>query len=198
MFTGVNDMSFELVRKMVQDAVKSLFWQFRAVFDVVYFESDYRLVPDSGKKIHAAFNEAFNGGQKMPILATPEDCRCFLGVYGNNLYRAIHDWDHYQAYTEGFGTTKLQDEAALNLKMVSRILANIDAIDAGLRRAIEVCLLADLVGQAYYFAQRKTFVGNEKQLDFVVWLVGHLDWLGIDANGPHYDKWEKIVFPDFS
>ena len=198
-FSGVNDVSFQLVRDTAKEAVKSLFWQYRHVFNVVYFESDYQLVPATGKQIYAAFTGAFNGGQKMPILKTPSDCQCFLGVYANNLYRAIHDYDHYQAYQEGHGTTKLNDEAALNRKMVNRIMGNLcPSIDAGLRRAIELCLLADLVGQSYYYAQHKNFIDNKKQLAFVVWLVSELDRLGIGVADADHKKWSSIVFPDFS
>lgn len=198
MFTGVNDMGFELVRKIAQEAVKDMARDFRHVFEVIYFENDFEKVPSTGKQIYAAFESAFKGGPLMPILATPSDCQCFLGVEGNDIYRVIHDFDHFVAYQEGFGTTKLTDEAALNRKMVNRILSNIDAIDSGLRRTIELCLLADLVGQSYYFAQRKNFVGNEQQLSFVVWLVSELDRLEIGVTDADHEKWSSIVFPDFS
>ena len=199
MFSGVNDASFGLVRKMAQEAVKDMVQAFSHVFDVVYFESDYQLVPATGKQIYAAFAEAFNGGPLMQILKTPADCQCFLGVDGNDIYRVIHDYDHYIAYTEGFGTTKLADEAALNRRMVNRILGNIGGpIDSGLRRAIGLCLLADLVGQSYYYAQHKNFIGNKKQLDFVVWLVSELDRLDIGVADADHEKWSSIVFPDFS
>lgn len=198
MFTGISDASFELVRDLAKESVMGLVWRFQHVFDVTYFEGDFEKVPATGKQIYAAFESAFNGGPLMPILKTPADCECFLGVAGNDVYRTIHDFDHYIAYQDGFGTTRLDDEAALNRLMVNRILANIDAIDSGLRRAVELCLLADLVGQSYYFAQHKNFVGNERQLEFVVWLVGQLDWLGIGVTDADHEKWSSIVFPDFS
>ena len=198
MFTGINDASFAMVRDIAKESVMGLVWKFQHVFNVSYLESDFEKVPSTGKQIYAAFESAFNGGQKMPILKTPADCQCFLGVDGNDVYRVIHDYDHYQAYTEGFGTTKLKDEAALNRLMVNRIMGNIDAIDAGLRRAAELCLLADLVGQSYYYAQHKNFVGNEQQLSFVLWLVSELDRLGIGVSNADHEKWSSIVFPDFS
>lgn len=200
MFTSAFDPDFIAVRNTAYIAAKRMQQDYLPVFSVAYLEGDYKRVPDTGRKIYDRFLSALNDGEKMPILATPADCQCFLFRDGNDIYRTVHDYDHFLAYPLGKGTTSLANESALNLKMVRRLLdyAKVDIKDTGILYSMELCLLADLVGQSYYYAQNKAFINNKKQLDFVVWLVGQLDWLGIDANGPHYDKWLSIVFPDFS
>lgn len=200
MFSSAFDAGFVAVRNAAYIAAKRMQADYMPVFSVTYLESDYTRVPDTGRKIYDRFLSAFNDGEKMPILATPEDCQCFLFCEGNDIYRTIHDLDHFLAYPLGKGTTSLANESALNLKMVRRLLdyAKVDIKDTGILYSMELCLLADLVGQSYYYAQNKAFINNKKQIDFVVWLVGQLDWLGIDANGLHHEKWLSIVFPDFS
>lgn len=140
----------------------------------VTFESDHEKVPSTGKAIAAAFDVALKGGDKMPILATPQDCQCFLGEKANNIYRALHDFDHYQAYMSGNGgTTKLADEVALNVLMVDRIMASVTENQdiADTTRAI---LFADLVGQAVYYAKHKDFISNHGQAEFARWLGGYV------------------------
>ena len=149
------------------------------VFSIVYFESSAEKVPSTGKAIHKAFQSAMNGGQKMPILATPKDCACFLGEQGNNIYRAIHDYDHFIFFENGLGgTTKLQDEIVLNQKMVKLIMVyaekhvnTFDSDSESVAFALEACLYADLVGQAFYYAAKKDFITNKGQLAFVQWLA---------------------------
>ena len=170
------------------------------VFNVCYFEDDADKVPATGKTIYASFAAAFNGGQKMPILKTPIDCECFLGIHGNDVYRVLHDYDHFCTYRLGIGgTTKLQDEDVLNRKMVDRIMRasglTRGGFDGDLWCVLKACLLADLVGQSYYFSQRKNFVHNEKQLDFVRWTAEQI--LGQVFAAGTVD-FTAIVFPDFS
>lgn len=140
----------------------------------VVFENKPEKVPSTGKAIAAAFGVALKGGDKMPILATPKDCKCFLGEKGNNVYRALHDFDHYQAYITGNGgTTKLADEIALNVAMVNRIMAVVTECQdiADTTRAI---LFADLVGQAVYYDKHKDFISNHGQAEFAKWLGGYV------------------------
>lgn len=169
------------------------------IFRACYFEDDADKVPATGKSIYAAFSAAFNGEAKMPILKTPIDCQCFLGIRGNDVYRVLHDYDHFSAYKLGKGTTKLADEDRLNRIMVNRIVGatNIGrgGIFDGIWCVLKSCLLADLVGQSYYFSQRKSFVGNERQLDFVYWTAEQIMPQVIEAGTADFTA---IVFPDFS
>ena len=170
------------------------------VFRVCYLEYNADKVPSTGKAIFNAFTEAFNGGQKMPILKTPLDCECFLGVRGNDIYRALHDYDHFCAMRDGVGgTTRLQDEDMLNRAMVERIV-NASGFTRGgfyseVWAVLKACLLADLVGQSYYYAQKKDFVGNEKQLDFVKWTSEKILAQVVDTGSADFNA---IAFPDFS
>ena len=140
----------------------------------VTFENNPEKVPSTGKAIAAAFDAALKGGDKMPILATPKDCQCFLGVADNDVYRALHDFDHYQAYITGNGgTTKLADEIALNMHMVNRIMALVTE-NQDIADTVRALLLADLVGQAVYYAKHKDFISNHGQAEFAKWLGGYI------------------------
>ena len=184
-------------RKAMEDI--HVYGTYAHVFNVCYFEDDADKVPATGKAIHAAFGAAFNGGPMMPILKTPIDCRCFLGVHGNDVYRALHDYDHFSAYKLGKGTTKLEDEDRLNRIMVNRIVGatNIgrSGFDGDLWAVLKACLLADLVGQSYYFAQHKSFVDNKRQMDFVRWTATIILPQVIETGTADFTS---IVFPDFS
>ena len=140
----------------------------------VTFENNLEKVPSTGKQIAAAFDAALKGCAKMPILATPSDCQCFLGEKANNVYRALHDFDHYQAFMGGNGgTTKLADEIELNVLMVNRIMALVTEHQdiADTTRAL---LFADLVGQSFYYAKNKDFISNHGQAEFAKWLGGYI------------------------
>ena len=141
----------------------------------VTFESHPEKVPSTGKAIAAAFDAALKGGDKMPILATPSDCQCFLGEKANNVYRALHDLDHYQAYITGNGgTTKLSDEIALNVFMVNRVMSVACAENQDIADTTHALLFADLVGQAFYYAKHKDFISNHGQAEFAKWLGGYI------------------------
>lgn len=145
------------------------------LLDRVTFENNPEKVPSTGKAIAAAFDAALKGGDKMPILATPKDCECFLGEKGNNVYRALHDFDHYQAYITGNGgTTKLADEIELNVHMVNRIMAMVCAENQDIADTTCALLFADLVGQAVYYAKHKDFISNYGQSEFATWLGGYI------------------------
>ena len=170
------------------------------VFRVCNLEYNADKVPSTGKQIFKAFTEAFNGEQKMQILKTPSDCQCFLGVEGNDVYRALHDYDHFCAMRDGLGgTTRLHDENTLNRIMVERIVAASGVSRVGFYivvwAVLKACLLADLVGQAYYYAQHKNFVGNEQQLNFVKWTAEQILDQVIETGTADFDG---IIFPDFS
>ena len=170
------------------------------VFRVCFLEYNADKVPSTGKAIFNAFSVAFNGGDKMPILKTPLDCQCFLGIRGNDVYRALHDHDHYQAYKLGIGgTTRLEDEDMLNRTMVERIMRTTGLTRSGfhaeLWAVLKACLLADLVGQSYYFQQHKSFVLNDAQSYFVRWTAEKI--LG-QVFATYTADFTNIVFPDFS
>lgn len=170
------------------------------VFRVCILEYNADKVPSTGKAIFKAFTEAFNGGQKMPILKTPLDCSCFLGVRGNDVYRALHDYDHFCAMRDGIGgTTRLQDEVMLNQVMVERIVNASGLTRVGFYSnvwaVLKACLLADLVGQSYYYAQKKDFVGNERQLGFVKWTAEKILPQVIETGSADFNA---VTFPDFS
>ena len=163
----------------------------------VTFENNPEKVPSTGKAIAAAFDAALRGGDKMPILATPKDCECFLGVAGNDVYRALHDFDHYQAYITGSGgTTKLADEVALNMHMVNRIMAMLNE-DQDIADTVRALLLADLVGQSVYYAKHKDFISNHGQAEFAKWLGGYI-LASILSDDDPLQTIEKIkVWPKF-
>ena len=157
---------------VAREAVGTLEAYSTDLLERVTFESDPEKVPSTGKTIAAAFDAALKGGAKMPILATPSDCKCFLGEKANNVYRALHDFDHYQAYITGSGgTTKLSDEIALNVHMVDRIMAMVTA-HQDIADTVRAILFADLVGQAVYYAKHRDFISNHGQADFAKWLGG--------------------------
>ena len=200
--TAMIDDHFATAMGAARHAMEDLRWhtEYAHVFRACYFEYDANNVPATGKAIHAAFSAAFDGGQKMPILKTPLDCQCFLGIRGNDVYRALHDWDHYHAYKLGIGgTTKLQDEDMLNRAMVERIMQATGVTSGGfygeLWAVLKACLLAGLVGQSYYYAQHKNFVRNDAQLEFVRWTAEKI-------LGQVFATWtadfSAIAFPDFS
>lgn len=183
-------------------AMEDIRWcvEYAHVFSVCCFEYDAEKVPATGKAIYAAFDAAFNGGPKMPILKTPLDCQCFLGIRGNDVYRVLHDHDHYQAYKLGIGgTTRLEDEDMLNRAMVERIMRATGITHGGfngeLWAVLKACLLADMVGQAYYFQQHKSFVRNDAQLGFVRWTAEKI--LG-QVLATWTADFTNIAFPDFS
>lgn len=160
---------------VARDAMGKLEAYSADLLDRVVFESNPEKVPSTGKQIAAAFDAALKVGDKMPILATPEDCKCFLGERGNNIYRALHDFDHYQAYITGNGgTTKLADEIALNVLMVNRIMAVACAENQDIADTTRAILFADLVGQAVYYAKHKDFISNNGQAEFAKWLGGYV------------------------
>ena len=170
---------FKAAQAVARFAMRDMRDNMPHVFSIVYFESNAEKVPSTGKAIHKAFQSAMNGVKKMPILATPKDCACFLGEHGNNIYRAIHDYDHFIFFENDCGgTTKLHDEIILNQKMVKFIMAYAeeyigvsDSESESVTLALESCLYADLVGQAFYYANKKDFITNEGQLAFVKWLA---------------------------
>lgn len=160
---------------VARDAIGTLAAYSADLLDRVVFENNPEKVPSTGKQIAAAFDVALKGGDKMPILATPEDCKCFLGEKGNNVYRALHDFDHYQAYITGNGgTTKLADEVNLNVLMVNRIMAVACAENQDIADTTRALLFADLVGQAVYYAKHKDFISNHGQSEFAKWLGGYI------------------------
>ena len=155
-----------------QAVVKLAYNEQPELFEYVFFESDAKKVPSTGKTIAAVFKDAFHGGPKMPILKTPADCKCFLGVIGNDVYRVLHDYDHFVHYTMGLGgTTKLEDEVQMNLELAQRIVGYVKTDNPYVKIVAESCLYADLIGQAFYYANKKDFVSNEGQLAFVQWLA---------------------------
>lgn len=185
---------------VARDAIGTLAAYSADLLDRVVFENNPEKVPSTGKAIHAAFDAAIKGGPKMPILKTPLDCQCFLGIRGNDVYRVLHDHDHYQAYKLGIGgTTRLEDEDMLNRAMVERIMRATGITRSGfhadLWAVLKACLLADLVGQAYYFQQHKSFVRNDAQSAFVRWTAEKI--LG-QVLATWTADFTNIVFPDFS
>lgn len=173
---------FKAAQAVARFALRDMRDNMPQIFGIVYFESNAEKVPSTGKAIHKSFQVAMSGGQRMPILATPKDCACFLGEQGNNIYRAIHDYDHFIFFKNGWGgTTKLQDEITLNQKMVKFIMAcaekyvnTFESDSESVTLALESCLYADLIGQAFYYNAKKDFVSNEGQLAFVQWLASAL------------------------
>ena len=193
----IDQKLYNMAARVARDAIGTIELYSADLLERVTFESNPEKVPSTGKTIAAAFDAALKGGDKMPILATPSDCKCFLGEKANNVYRALHDFDHYQAYITGNGgTTKLADEIALNMFMVNRIMAlvteNQDIADT--TRAI---LFADLVGQSFYYAKHKDFISNHGQAEFAKWLGGYI-LAGILSGEDPLQTIEKIkVWPKF-
>ena len=193
----IDQKLYNIAARVAREAMGTLAVYSADLLDRVTFESNSEKVPSTGKQIAAAFRAAFDNGDKMPILKTPADCKCFLGVAGNDVYRALHDFDHYQAYIAGNGgTTKLADEVALNVHMVDRIMAMV-AEDQDIADTTRAILFADLVGQAFYYANKKDFISNEGQADFAKWLGGYV-LAGILTGDDPLQTIEKIkVWPKF-
>lgn len=183
---------------VAREAIGTLELYSADLLERVTFENDPEKVPSTGKTIAASFDAALKGGDKMPILATPKDCKCFLGEKANNVYRALHDFDHYQAYITGNGgTTKLADEVALNVHMVNRIMAMACAENQNIADTTRAVLFADLVGQSFYYAKHKDFISNHGQEDFAKWLGGYI-LAGILSGEDPLQTIEKIkVWPKF-
>ena len=183
---------------VARDAIGTLEAYSADLLERVVFENNPEKVPSTGKAIAAAFDVALKGGDKMPILATPKDCQCFLGEKGNDTYRALHDFDHYQAYITGNGgTTKLSDEIALNLYMVDKIMAMMVVDCQDIKDAAHAILFADLVGQSFYYAKHKDFISNHGQEEFAKWLGGYI-LAGILSGEDPLQTIEKIkVWPKF-
>ncbi len=193
---------FATAMAAAQNAMQDLRYaaDYAHVFRVCSLEYNADKVPSTGEAIFNAFSVAFNGGHKMPILKTPLDCNCFLGVRGNDVYRALHDYDHFCAMRDGLGgTTRLHDEDMLNRVMVDRIVNASGFARVGFYSKVwavlKACLLADLVGQAYYYAQKKDFVGNERQLDFVKWTAEKILPQVAESGSADFNA---ITFLDFS
>ena len=171
----LNQRLYNIAARVAREAVSTIELYSADLLERVTFENDPEKVPSTGKAIAAAFDVALKGGDKMPILATPKDCKCFLGEKGNNVYRALHDFDHYQAYITGNGgTTKLSDEIELNVHMVNRIMAMAQADNQDIADTTRALLFADLVGQAVYYAKHKDFISNYGQSEFTKWLGGYI------------------------
>ena len=171
----IDQKLYAIAARVAREAIGTLEVYSAELLERVTFESDPEKVPSTGKAIAAAFDAALKGGDKMPILATPKDCQCFLGEKGNSVYRALHDFDHYQAYITGNGgTTKLSDEIALNMFMVDRIMAVACAANQDIADTTRALLFADLVGQAFYYAKHKDFISNHGQAEFARWLGGYI------------------------
>ena len=183
---------------VAREAVGTLEEYSADLLERVTFENNPEKVPSTGKAIAAAFDAALKGGDKMPILATPKDCQCFLGEKANNVYRALHDFDHYQAFITGNGgTTKLADEIALNMFMVNRIMAVACAEHRDIADTTHALLFADLVGQSFYYAKHKDFISNHGQAEFAKWLGGYV-LAGILQGIDPLQTVEKIkVWPTF-
>ena len=193
----IDQKLYNIAARVAREAVGTLETYSADLLERVTFENDPEKVPATGKAIAAAFDAALKGGEKMPILATPSDCKCFLGEKSNNVYRALHDFDHYQAYITGNGgTTKLADEVALNVHMVDRIMAMVTE-DQDIADTTRAILFADLVGQSFYYAKHKDFISNYGQAEFAKWLGGYI-LAGVLSGDEPLQTIEKIkVWPKF-
>ena len=193
----IDQRLYNIAARVASEAIGTLEAYSADLLERVTFENNPEKVPSTGKTIAAAFDAALKGGAKMPILATPTDCKCFLGEKANNVYRALHDFDHYQAYITGNGgTTKLADEIALNVHMVNRIMA-IVAENQDIADTTRAILFADLVGQSFYYAKHKDFISNHSQAEFSKWLGGYI-LAGILSGDEPLQTIEKIkVWPRF-
>ena len=193
----IDQSLYNIAAHVAREAVSTLELYSADLLKHVTFENSPEKVPSSGKTIASAFDAALKGGDKMPILATPLDCKCFLGEKANNVYRALHDFDHYQAYITGNGgTTRLADEVALNVHMVNRIMAMVTE-NQDIADTTYAILFADLVGQSFYYAKHKDFVSNHGQAEFAKWLGGYI-LAGILSGEEPLQTIEKIkVWPKF-
>lgn len=194
----IDQRLYNIAARVAREAIGTLELYSADLLERVTFENNPEKVPSTGKTIAAAFDAALKGGDKMPILATPSDCKCFLGEKANNVYRALHDFDHYQAYITGNGgTTKLADEIALNVYMVNRIMAVVCAENQDIADTTRAILFADLVGQSFYYAKHKDFISNHGQAEFAKWLGGYILG-GILSGDDPLQTIEKIkVWPKF-
>lgn len=193
----IDQRLYNIAARVAREAIGTLELYSADLLERVTFENNPEKVPSTGKTIAAAFDVALKGGDKMPILATPSDCECFLGEKANNVYRALHDFDHYQAYITGNGgTTKLADEIALNVFMVNRIMAMVTE-HQDIADTTHAILFADLVGQSFYYAKHKDFISNHGQAEFAKWLGGYI-LAGILSGDDPSQTIEKIkVWPKF-
>lgn len=194
----IDQRLYNIAARVAREAMGTIELYSADLLERVTFENDPEKVPSTGKQIAAAFDVALKGGDKMPILATPKDCKCFLGEKGNNVYRALHDFDHYQAYITGNGgTTKLADEVNLNVLMVNRIMAVACTDNQDIADTTRAILFADLVGQAVYYAKHKDFISNHGQAEFAKWLGGYI-LAGILSGEDLFQTIEQVkVWPKF-
>lgn len=124
-------------------------------------------VPETGKAIHAMWQEAKLGRTPFRVLNSANDPEnLYFSPQVNLLYRAVHDIDHALWYSAGKGTTKFEHELFLNCLMAKRVY---DWCMQDAYYTEQDALLAffavyhDTVGQVYYYKEHGDFVVNQRE-----------------------------------
>ena len=124
------------------------------------------VVPETGKAIHAMWEQAKLGMTPFRVLNSANDAEnLYFSPQVNLLYRAVHDIDHALWYSAGKGTTKFEHELFLNCLMAKRVY---DWCTQDVYYTEQDALLAffavyhDTVGQVYYYKEHGDFVVNQR------------------------------------
>lgn len=123
-------------------------------------------VPETGKAIHAMWEQAKLGMTQFRVLNTANDAEnLYFSPQANLLYRTVHDIDHALWYSVGRGTTRYEDERFLNCLMAKRVYdwcmqdtyySEVDALQAFF------AVYHDTVGQVEYYKEHQDFVVNQR------------------------------------
>ena len=123
-------------------------------------------VPESGKAIHAMWQQAKHGNVPFKVFNGANAAEnLYFSPRANLLYRAVHDVDHAIAYSIARGTTKYEDELYLNCLMAKRVY---DWCTQDVYYTEQDALLAffamyhDTVGQVHYYKEHGDFVVNQR------------------------------------
>ncbi|QNO11428.1 hypothetical protein Aristophanes_00004 [Acinetobacter phage Aristophanes] len=125
-----------------------------------------RDVPETGKAIHAMWEQAKLGMTPFRVLNSANDPEnLYFSPQANLLYRAVHDIDHALWYSAGKGTTKFEHELFLNCLMAKRVydwcMQDVYYTEQDALRVF-FAMYHDTVGQVYYYREHNDFCVNQR------------------------------------
>lgn len=158
----VNPKLDTIVYRCLSDAVSEITKHNRIAFE--YTEQG---VPESGKAIHAMWQQAKYANVPFKVFSGANAAEnLYFSPRVNLLYRAVHDVDHALAYSVGRGTTKFEDEVYLNTLMAKRVYdwtMNCDIYTEADALLAFFAMFYDTVGQVYYYRDNGDFCINQRE-----------------------------------
>lgn len=158
----VNQKLNLIVYRCLSEAVREI-----TLNNEISFQYTDKGVPESGKAIHAMWEQAKYGNVPFKVFSGANDAEnLYFSPRVNLLYRAVHDVDHAIAYSIGRGTTKYEDEVYLNCLMAKRVhdwCLNCDTYTEHDALLAFFAVYHDTVGQVEYYRDNGDFCTNQRE-----------------------------------